>query len=56
MQSFSADLDSMFGLSTGEGGVDHLSQTVQDKYGSLSTREPMQQRADRQQEARAHHR
>lgn len=31
-QSFAADLDSMFGLSSGGTGVDALSQNVEDKY------------------------
>ncbi len=33
-QSFAADLDSMFGLSTGgpSGGLETLSQTVEEKY------------------------
>jgi hypothetical protein len=30
-QSFAADLDSMFGLGMGTGGLDSLSQTVEEK-------------------------
>jgi hypothetical protein len=30
-QSFAADLDSMFGLGMGAGGIDTLSQTVEEK-------------------------
>ena len=30
-QSFAADLDSMFGLGMGTGGIDSLSQTVEEK-------------------------
>ena len=30
-QSFAADLDSMFGLGMGSGGIDTLSQTVEEK-------------------------
>lgn len=30
-QSFAADLDSMFGLGMGSGGIDSLSQTVEEK-------------------------
>lgn len=40
VQSFSADLDSMFGLGSGEPsvGVDHLEQTVEEKYVRLYAR------------------